>query len=78
MAISKLQDVMSSILEISPETVNENLTVDTCDTWDSMNHMNLILALEEAYHIKIGDDVAMDLLNYTDIRKYLTSCKIEL
>lgn len=75
MAQDKLIDVISSILEISPDSVNDDLSVDSCPNWDSMNHMNLILALEEVYGLKIADDVALDLLSFTAIKKYIETLK---
>lgn len=73
MANHKLVEVISSILEIPPETVNEKLSVDTCPSWDSMNHMNLILALEEVYGVKISDEIALELLSFKNIEDYIST-----
>ena len=68
----KLIDLISSILEISPSTVNESLSSESCPNWDSMNHLQLILALEEVYDLKIEDDDALNLLSYKEIKEFIS------
>ena len=73
MPTDKLIDLISSILEISPSIVNENLSSESCPNWDSMNHLQLILALEEVYNIKIEDDDALNLLSYKEIKDFIST-----
>ena len=73
MKTDKLVEVISSILEISPEIVDDNLSIETCDNWDSMNHMSLILALEEVFDLKIDDETAIDLISFKDVKNYISS-----
>ena len=72
MSNSQLIDIISSILEISPASINDNLSIESCPSWDSMNHLHLILAIEEVYGIKIEDDIALELLSYKDIKDYIS------
>ena len=56
--------VMSLVFEVSLETLNEDSSSDSIDTWDSLKHLNLILALEEEFNLEIPDEEVGNLMNY--------------
>ena len=64
----KLKQVISTLLKIAPESINENTSMDNTSTWDSLQHMNLILALEEEFKVCIPDDDASNITSYPVIR----------
>ncbi len=72
MVDNKLAKIVSAIFSIDPKMVDSNLSIETCESWDSMNHMNLILALEQEYGVKINDDHAVDLISIPLIVEYLS------
>jgi acyl carrier protein len=55
---------MSLVFEVSLETLNEDSSSDSIDTWDSLKHLNLILALEEEFNLEIPDEEVGNLMNY--------------
>ena len=71
----KLKNVFEIVLEVNPSSINEDSSPDNIVTWDSMNHMNLIIAIEEEFNVKIMDDDAVDLLSYGKILSYLEGKK---
>lgn len=58
---SRLQEVVASALQLSPDALTDDLAFNSTPTWDSMNHIALILALEEAYGVMISDDDVVQL-----------------
>jgi acyl carrier protein len=60
----KIFELMSSVFEVELNSLNENSSVDTIDGWDSIRHLNLILALEDEFNISIPDEEVGDLVNY--------------
>ncbi len=42
----------------------EDATSDTIDTWDSLRHMNLIVALEDEFDIEFEPEDVMELTSY--------------
>jgi acyl carrier protein len=48
----KLYDLVSDIFDIEPEDVREDLTAEDVELWDSLNHLKLITAIEQAYGIQ--------------------------
>ena len=55
--------VVSNILNVPLEEVNEDSSPQTIEKWDSLQHMNLILALEEKFGVQFREDQIVDMLN---------------
>ena len=68
---AKLIDIASVIFEVPATDITLGSTTNNIESWDSMNHMNFILAIEEEFGRKIPDDVAVELLSIQDILNYL-------
>jgi acyl carrier protein len=67
----KLKEILALILEIDERDINNSTSYDVIDAWDSMNHMNIILSIEEEFNIKIPDSAALDLTSYPLLLKFL-------
>jgi acyl carrier protein len=67
-----LKSVMSAILNVDPRDIDEGSSMDTIKSWDSLHHMELVLALEDEFHISIPDDDAANITSYSLIRLVLT------
>ena len=60
----RILKVMSLVFEVPVETLNEDSSSDTIESWDSLKHLNLILALEEEFNVEIPDEEVGNLMNY--------------
>ena len=60
----KIKQVMSAVFEIPLESIADDASSDNIENWDSLRHLNLILALEEEFGISIPDEEVGNLLNY--------------
>lgn len=65
----RFAQTVSAILGCSQEDVTDELTPERLDTWDSLNQINLIGALEQEFGITL---VAQDLAEYQSIIKLKT------
>ena len=61
---NRIKLVMSKILEVSIKEIDRNAEPHKFDNWDSLNHLNLIIALEEEFDINFSDDELSELLNF--------------
>ncbi len=59
-----LKQIMSLILEVPFEDIHENSSMDSIESWDSLRHMNLVLALESEFKISIPDDEVTELTSF--------------
>jgi acyl carrier protein len=64
----RLRELCADVLALDPTTIDDTTSTDTVEGWDSLAHMNLILALEEAFDISIPDEEAADVTSYALIR----------
>lgn len=60
----RLRDVMSAVLRVPASDISSSSSMDTIETWDSLAHMNLVLAIEEEFGVSIPDDEAANVTSY--------------
>lgn len=65
---AKLKSIVAIVLEVDPAEIDDNSSMDTIEAWDSIRHMDLILALEEEFGVTVPDEEAGDLTSYTLIK----------
>ena len=68
---SKLKEIFVNIFSISPEIINDELSPDMVAKWDSLQHLNLILSIEEEFGIKIFPEEAVEFLNFGLTIRYI-------
>jgi acyl carrier protein len=62
---------MSDILKIEASNINEETSVDTVEEWDSLRHLNLVLALEQEFDISFTEEQTVEILNFPLIKMIL-------
>ena len=70
----RILNVMSITFETPLEKLNENSSVDNIENWDSLKHMNLVIALEEEFEISIPDDEVGNIISYKLIELVVNEC----
>ena len=68
---STLKTVMATVLGISADAIGDDTSMDTVESWDSIKHMNLVLAIEEEFGVSIPDEDAANITSYPLIRLVL-------
>ena len=62
---------MATLLTVDVGAIDEDASMDTIPTWDSLRHMNLVLALEEEFKVSIPDEDAGNITSYKLIKLVL-------
>jgi acyl carrier protein len=60
----RIKNVMSAVFDIPVDQIKDNSSADTIESWDSLKHMNLVVALEEEFEIEFKDDEIIEMMNY--------------
>ena len=60
----RLFKVISQVLNVPLGEINIESSPDTIEGWDSLKHMNLIIALEEEFEIEFNDEEIVDSVNF--------------
>ena len=58
-------DLVSKAIDLDPKYLNENSEMGVTPNWDSLNHMSVIVEIEENYGIQIPND---EILKYGNIQ----------
>lgn len=61
--LNRILKIISQVMEVPLEQLNKESSPDTVKNWDSLKHMNLILALEEEFNITFSDEEIVELLS---------------
>jgi acyl carrier protein len=68
---SRAARVLASVLEIDPARLPETASMQTVDAWDSLAHVQLIMALEAEFEISFGLEQALQLTSLPAIHEAL-------
>lgn len=52
----RIYTIVSKIFKVPLNTIDETSSPDTIETWDSLQHLQLILALEEEFGVQFSVD----------------------
>ena len=68
----KLNKVISNVLGVSIDEINDNSSPDSIDKWDSLSHLNLVMAIEAEFDVELTPEDSMDMLSVKLIRMILS------
>ena len=71
-----LKKIFSRILKINITKVNDSLSMNNNEKWDSFNHLKLILAIEGKFQISFDDEVVTQVISYKLLKLHLKKMKI--
>jgi citrate synthase len=66
-----LEEVVAKVFNIPAAAVTDELEFNGVPEWDSLNHVNLMLELEQVYGVAVGEDEMVDLTTVRAIRQFL-------
>ena len=69
----KLQEIMATALEVPTSTIRENSTMEDIEEWDSLGHVHIMVALEQAFDLYMDVDDFAELDSVPTILRYLAS-----
>jgi acyl carrier protein len=63
----KIKEILATVFNVDKSTINDSTSPETLETWDSLQHMNMIAALEEEFGISFTDDQISDMLDFKSV-----------
>jgi len=66
-----IKKIMSVVFEIPEEQIKDDSSLDTIESWDSLKHMNLIIALEEELEVEFTDNEIFEMMDYKSIESII-------
>jgi acyl carrier protein len=67
----RIKQVMADILDLDPNSIDGTTSKDNTASWDSLNHINLTLALEQEFSVSFDVNELEAMLSFDDISEIL-------
>jgi acyl carrier protein len=61
----KVKNILKNLFEL--ETVDETCSQETCEKWDSMGQLNLVIELESEFDVTLEPEEIGVMKSYNDI-----------
>jgi len=72
-----LKQVLADVFGVDVATVGEESSVDSIAAWDSLNHLNLVLALEERFGVSFSEEQIVEMMNFLLVKAVLEEAGVE-
>lgn len=67
----KVLEILKDLFEL--DTVDETCSQETCEKWDSMGQLNLVVELESEFDVTLEPEEIGEMKSYSDIIRILKS-----
>ena len=65
----KVLEILKDLFEL--DTVDETCSQTTCEKWDSMGQLNLVVELESEFDVTLEPEEIGEMVSYNDIIKII-------
>ena len=68
----KLKEIIADTFDIDEDEINGEMTSDSVEKWDSLNHLRLVTALEDEFDIKLTMEEVNTMIDYPKIVEFVS------
>jgi len=65
----QIRTLASDLFATSPDKISQSSSPETVVTWDSVQHLNLVLAVEEKFHLQLSPEEIEQMKTIGDVVK---------
>lgn len=69
----KVEALLADVLQVPAATITDALAMQDVEAWDSLKHMELIGALEEAFGVELTFDEIVGMRSVGEIKRVLAA-----
>jgi acyl carrier protein len=74
----RLRQTVADVLGVHPYLLSEESSPSTISSWDSLGHLNLVIALEEEFEVNLSAEEVLAMSNVGSIRRILHQYGVEI
>ena len=63
----KVRRIMADLFAVDVQKIDESMSMSNTETWDSANHISLVLALEEEFCISFDVAEIESIVSFADV-----------
>ncbi len=71
-----LRSTVADVLGVAAADLTDDSSVDSIESWDSLNHLNIVMALEEAFGVQLSADDVIEMRSIATIRQILRANQV--
>jgi len=64
---NRILSTIGRVMEVPPESLSDESSPENVAKWESLRHMNLMMALEQEFDIRFTDEQIMEMVNVRKI-----------
>lgn len=68
----KLKQILAGTFQLEMNEIDDDASPDTLDKWDSLQHLNLIMSLEEGFSVSFSEDEVVEMMSVALIKAVLS------
>lgn len=68
---AKVENLLSEVLQMPASDITDDLTMKDVGAWDSLKHMELIVALEQSFEVQLSFDEIVAMQSVSAIKRVL-------
>ena len=65
----RIKTVLAAVFNILVQDINDDMSTETLTNWDSLRHMNVVVALEEEFSIRFDEVDIGKMMNYATVKE---------
>lgn len=69
----KVLEILKNVFEL--DSVDATCSQETCEKWDSMGQLNLVVELEDAFDVSLEPEQIAEMKSVQDIVRIITELK---
>ena len=74
----KVEGVLAEVLQLPPTEITDDLTMKDVEIWDSLKHMELIVALETSFDVQLTFEEIVAMQSVREIKRVLAERSVEV
>ena len=71
--VDRVRRIAADVLEVPQQSIQPDSSPESVETWDSVHHLNLVLALEQEFRVQFEPEEIDEMYNIERIVAVLTS-----
>ncbi|MFZ0772501.1 MAG: acyl carrier protein [Candidatus Sulfotelmatobacter sp.] len=69
MVFDQIREIASDLFAVPAKNITADSSPESIETWDSAKHLDLVLAIEEKFHIRLSPEETEQMKNIGQIAK---------
>lgn len=70
---ARIKSIVSSVLHVNLAEISDSASADTIESWDSLAHMRLVLALEEEFDVTFDASQISEITSLSSLNSVISS-----